>query len=105
MRYMLLVPIVWIALLLTSSANQNQPKSTVQNLVSSNTQAGEFRAEPSPERLARGRYIVEGLAHCFECHSEPDFKNGLGQPRPGTKGAGQISKPFAPAIRQGVCAN
>ena len=91
MRY-ILVPIVWIALLLTSSANQNQPKSTVQDLVSSSTRAGEFRAQPSPERLARGRYVVEGPAHCFECHSEPDFKNGLGQPRPGTKGAGQIIK-------------
>jgi mono/diheme cytochrome c family protein len=91
MRHILLLPIVWVALLLTSAA-QNQPKSTVQDLSSSNTRAGEFRAEPSPERLARGRYIVEGPAHCFECHSEPDFKNALGQPRLGTKGAGQIIK-------------
>ena len=92
MRYMLLLPIAWIGLFLTSSASQNQPKSTVQDLSSSNARAGEFRAEPSPERLARGRYIVEGPAHCFECHSEPDFKNALGQPRAGTKGAGQIIK-------------
>jgi mono/diheme cytochrome c family protein len=90
-RYMLLLHIVWIALLLTSAA-QNQAKSTVQDLPSSNTRAGEFRAEPSPERLARGRYVVEGPAHCLECHSESDSKNALGQPRPGTKGAGQIIK-------------
>src|ERR1700726_4917018 len=88
---MLLLHIVWIALLLTSAA-QNQAKSTVQDLPSSNTRAGEFRAEPSPERLARGRYVVEGPAHCLECHSESDFKNAQGQPRPGTKGAGQIIK-------------
>jgi mono/diheme cytochrome c family protein len=52
----------------------------------------EFRAAPSPERLARGRYIVEGIAHCFGCHGQPDFENNFGQPRPETKGAGNIVK-------------
>lgn len=54
--------------------------------------AAEFHAPPTPERLARGKYVVEGVAHCFECHSHPDFQNGLGQPTPGTKGAGDIVK-------------
>jgi hypothetical protein len=71
---------------------KDQPKSTVREVSSSGAGAGEFHAEPLPERLTRGRYIVEGPAHCFECHSEPDFKNALGQPRPGSKGAGQIIK-------------
>jgi len=91
MRYMLVLLFVGVAII-SAPAIQNQPKFTVQNDSSSSTAVGEFRAKPSPARLARGRYIVEGPAHCFECHSQPDFKNGLGQPRPGTKGAGQIIK-------------
>ena len=39
-------------------------------------------------RLERGRYIVEGPAHCFECHSEVDWETPGGQPKPGKKGAG-----------------
>jgi mono/diheme cytochrome c family protein len=51
-----------------------------------------FRAVASPVRLERGRYLVEGVAHCFECHGQQDFKNKFGQPKPGTKGAGEIVK-------------
>jgi hypothetical protein len=65
--------------LLLTFATQNQPKSIAPDLSSSGARAGEFRAAPSPERLARGRYIVEGPAHCFVCHGQPDFKKGLGQ--------------------------
>jgi mono/diheme cytochrome c family protein len=55
-------------------------------------------------RLARGRYLVEGVVNCFACHSQVDWaKTGL--PRPGTKGGGgQVPaeeipfKVFAPNI-------
>ena len=46
--------------------------------------------EPTPARLERGRYIVEGPAHCFQCHSEVDWKTPGAQPKPGKKGAGTI---------------
>ena len=40
-------------------------------------------------RLERGRYLVEGPAHCFMCHSELDWaREGL-PPRPGGEGGGQ----------------
>ncbi len=52
----------------------------------------EFHAAPSPQRLARGKYLVEGPAHCFLCHGQSDFGTGLGQPKPGTEGSGQILK-------------
>ena len=31
----------------------------------------------TPERLARGRYLVEGVGGCFDCHAqvEKDFKD------------------------------
>jgi len=53
-----------------------------------------FPVERTPQRLARGRYLVEGLAHCFQCHGEVDPLHE-GQPRAGTKGAGTPSFPDA----------
>jgi len=44
----------------------------------------------TPERLERGRYIVEGPAHCFQCHSDTDYSKPGTQPKPGKKGAGAI---------------
>ncbi|MBZ5526827.1 MAG: c-type cytochrome [Acidobacteriia bacterium] len=63
-----------------------------QNRISPENEGKEFRAAPSPQRLARGRYIVRNIAHCFRCHGEADFQNNLGQPKPGTEGAGYIVK-------------
>ena len=41
-------------------------------------------------RMARGKYLVEGPAHCFGCHSEIDAAHGTDQPVPGRKGAGTV---------------
>jgi mono/diheme cytochrome c family protein len=54
--------------------------------------AKEFRAEPSPEHLERGRYLVEGAAHCFMCHGEQDYAHGSSLPLPGRKGVGKALK-------------
>lgn len=53
------------------------------------SKADEFRAAPSPARLERGRYLVESVAHCFECHGEQDWAHHSSQPLPGRKGVGQ----------------
>jgi len=45
--------------------------------------------ERTPARLARGKYLVEGPAHCFLCHSDGDWSRG-GQPAAGRKGAGRV---------------
>ena len=50
----------------------------------------EFRAGASPERLERGRYLVEGVAHCFMCHGEQDYAHGSSLPLPGRKGVGKV---------------
>jgi mono/diheme cytochrome c family protein len=44
--------------------------------------------EATPERLARGKYIVEGPASCFHCHSEPNFDDPMGEPIASKRGAG-----------------
>ena len=46
--------------------------------------------EPTTARLERGRYIVEGPAHCFQCHSDVAWKERGAQPKPGKKGGGTV---------------
>lgn len=44
----------------------------------------------TPERLARGKYLVEGLAQCTECHSEYDFTHRPARPVDGKKDGGNV---------------
>ena len=46
------------------------------------------RFQPTPERLARGRYIVEAEAHCLHCHSDRDWTTHGAPVLPGMLGAG-----------------
>jgi mono/diheme cytochrome c family protein len=49
-----------------------------------------FPFERTRARLERGRYLVEGVAECFHCHSECEW-NAPGQPpTQGLKGGGQL---------------
>ena len=46
--------------------------------------------EATPQRLARGKYLVEGVLVCLDCHSEHDWK-AAGYPIfPGMEGSGEI---------------
>lgn len=47
------------------------------------------RFEASSARLERGRYLVEGPLHCFECHSQPDYQTPGAPPLPGSEGGGR----------------
>jgi mono/diheme cytochrome c family protein len=47
----------------------------------------------TPARLARGKYLVEGLVQCPFCHSEIDYKHRGGQPLPGKKNGGFVFSP------------
>ena len=44
----------------------------------------------TPERLARGKYLVEGLLQCWGCHSEVDFTHRPMRPMPGKMGGGHV---------------
>jgi mono/diheme cytochrome c family protein len=58
----------------------NAPKSTASRLT----------FEPTAARLERGRYIVEGPAHCFQCHSEVNWEAPGAQPKAGRKAGGTV---------------
>ena len=73
--------------LLASSASQQdgKPASTKHGSV--------LDMEPiprTPERLARGKYLVEGLLQCAGCHSDVDFSKRPAKPFPGKKLGGSI---------------
>jgi len=57
------------------------------------TSRAAFTARPTPARLARGRYLVETVAGCLDCHSEHEYVNGQWLIKPGMKAAGRIFPP------------
>ena len=46
------------------------------------------RFEATPDRLTRGKYLVESTLGCLDCHSDHDWKSGDMQPLSGRAGAG-----------------
>lgn len=57
----------------------------------SNPSTGE--AKPQISRLERGKYLAEGVMHCFQCHSDLNWKTDA-TPVPGRKGAGHDWKDY-----------
>jgi len=50
--------------------------------------------ESTPERLARGEYIVENLSGCFDCHADRDWTKDDAPIVEGTKAGGQPNFPL-----------
>ncbi len=50
--------------------------------------AAEIKVEPTPERIARGRYLANHVSVCMDCHSKRDFSKFSGPPTEGTLGMG-----------------
>lgn len=48
------------------------------------------RFEPTPARLERGKYLVEGPLHCFQCHTEHDLSTPEYPINQAKKGAGWV---------------
>ena len=76
-----------LALLLSNSCRSTKPALPEKDLASVLEMA---TIPPTPGRLARGKYLVEGLVQCFFCHSEIDYKHRGTQSLPGKKGGGFI---------------
>lgn len=49
--------------------------------------AAAMKVEPTPERVARGKYLVHHVTMCFDCHSERTYAYGLPF-KPGREGVG-----------------
>ena len=48
--------------------------------------------ESSEARVARGKYLAEGVLQCFVCHSDRDWGAPGAPPKAGMKGAGQVMR-------------
>lgn len=46
------------------------------------------KIDPTPERVSRGKYLVENVAQCVACHSERDWSLYAAPVLPGTDGKG-----------------
>jgi mono/diheme cytochrome c family protein len=46
--------------------------------------------EATPQRMARGKYLVDGVIGCFGCHSDVDWSKPGAPPMAGREGAGHI---------------
>src|ERR1700704_522364 len=48
------------------------------------------RFEATPQRLARGKYLVDGVMGCFGCHTDADWSKPGAPPVAGREGSGHI---------------
>ena len=85
--------LVLTACFATVMPSQLLGQETRQNSTRHNAQAV-FTATPTPARLARGRYLVETVSGCLDCHSAHEYVNNQWIVKPGMKAAGRI---FAPS--------
>jgi mono/diheme cytochrome c family protein len=46
--------------------------------------------ELTPRRLARGKYLVDGVMGCFGCHTDPDWSKPGAPPVAGREGSGRV---------------
>src|ERR1700738_1499534 len=46
--------------------------------------------EPTPQRLARGKYLVDGVLGCFGCHTDQDWSKPGAPPVAGKEGSGHV---------------
>jgi mono/diheme cytochrome c family protein len=77
------------ATLTNGCSRSNHPGAGAQSLMTgSGRPLTSISFDATPERVERGKYIVEAVAHCFQCHSDVDWKNGGAQPFAGRKGGG-----------------
>lgn len=50
----------------------------------------ERKFESTPQRLVRGKYLVDGVTACFSCHSDADWSKPGAPPIAGREGAGHV---------------
>lgn len=90
-KRLLLIPLA-AAVALTASCRREQPAphAAPAEVVYTPRPLRDITVPRTPERVARGKYLSEGLLQCFVCHSERDWKKPGAPPIPETRGAGVV---------------
>jgi mono/diheme cytochrome c family protein len=57
--------------------------------------ASNLKIEPTPEKIARGKYLANHVSVCIDCHSTRDFNFYSGPIVPGAEGKGGMEFPDA----------
>ena len=88
-RIDLTIPLCVVSFLAVTSCTND--KASMHHLPNNAVSVLEMEPIPrTPERLARGKYLVEGLVQCPFCHSDNDFTQRPARPKPGMKGGGAV---------------
>ena len=83
--------VVAAALLFVGARFSTASQSETESSVTTNRSVLDMESIPrTPERLARGKYLVEGLLQCPACHSENDFSKRPFEVIPGKKLGGFV---------------
>ncbi|HEY3926858.1 MAG TPA: c-type cytochrome [Candidatus Koribacter sp.] len=87
-----LVPLAFAALalicLVTPSTTAKSPRPA--DVKASASPLDQEPIPRTPDRLARGKYLVEGLVQCPACHSDVDMSKRPFEPKPGLKLGGFV---------------
>jgi Cytochrome C oxidase, cbb3-type, subunit III len=101
-RLMLAAGVLGISLLMAGCGSKKEAGNHSEDLSTRSAKApAEWHPRPltgrkferTPERMTRGKYLVEHVAGCFGCHSLLDFKKPGLPPKPGFKGGGDVLPP------------
>jgi mono/diheme cytochrome c family protein len=65
----------------------------------------EVKVSTAPERIARGKYLFEGISDCDGCHSERDFTRVDGPVVPAGRGRGNVLSEWIPSLPGRVVAS
>jgi len=84
------IPAAVFALLVICLCSNNQQISVVAAAKPSTSVLEMDTIPRTPQRLARGKYLVEGLLQCWGCHSEIDFTKRPALPFAGKAGGGYV---------------
>lgn len=88
--FYLAIPISVVALLLLSSCNSGSSAAESSKTATATSVLEMATIPRTPERLARGKYLVEGLVQCPFCHSEYDFTKRPPKPLEARKNGGNV---------------
>ena len=64
--------------------------------------ASTLKVAMTPERIARGRFVFQSLAHCDDCHSERDFTRFGGPVVESGRGRGNVLSAFLKGCRERI---
>src|SRR5664279_1724221 len=90
-KHLLVLTLISLAILFFVTCQQKKTKEIVSPVLISKyaRPLTNIHFAPSPQRLERGKYLVNGVLRCFNCHAEVDTTKPGWPTIPGKAGYGK----------------